>query len=66
MNVSILDIESVEVPISQSETRNATPEPSIVFKDKKEAMEAFKELLKEKVSQNKNWMHLFLYLTVFV
>ncbi|KAJ8982596.1 hypothetical protein NQ317_005068 [Molorchus minor] len=37
------------------ESRNSTPEPK-VFKDKKEAMEAFKELLKEKnVPSNASW-----------
>lgn len=33
-----------------SESRTSTPEPNkFVFKDKKEAIEAFKELLKERV-----------------
>ncbi|KAG5886292.1 Pre-mRNA-processing factor 40-like protein A [Gonioctena quinquepunctata] len=37
------------------ESRNSTPEPKI-FKDKKEAMEAFKELLKDKnVPSNASW-----------
>lgn len=37
------------------ESRNSTPEPK-VFKDKKEAMEAFKELLKDKnVPSNATW-----------
>ncbi|XP_023018687.1 pre-mRNA processing factor 40 isoform X2 [Leptinotarsa decemlineata] len=37
------------------ESRNSTPEPKI-FKDKKEAMEAFKELLKDKnVPSNATW-----------
>jgi hypothetical protein len=30
-------------------SRNGTPEPNKIFRDKKEAMEAFKEFLKEKV-----------------
>jgi len=33
-----------------SDSRNSTPEPRAIFKDKKEALEAFKELLREKVS----------------
>ena len=32
-----------------SDSRNSTPEPRAIFKDKKEALEAFKELLREKV-----------------
>lgn len=39
----------------KKESRTATPEPK-VFKDKKEAMEAFKDLLKEKnVPSNASW-----------
>ncbi|KAJ8916560.1 hypothetical protein NQ315_000204, partial [Exocentrus adspersus] len=38
------------------ESRNSTPEPIKVFKDKREAMEAFKELLKDKnVPSNSSW-----------
>lgn len=36
-------------PSPSSDSRTSTPEPRAVFKDKKEALEAFKELLKEKV-----------------
>lgn len=36
-------------PSPSSDSRNSTPEPKTAFKDKKEALEAFKELLKEKV-----------------
>ena len=31
-------------------SRTSTPEPKLVFKDKKEAIEAFKDLLRERVS----------------
>lgn len=30
-------------------SRTSTPEPKLVFKDKKEAIEAFKDLLRERV-----------------
>ena len=33
-------------------SRTGTPEPKLVFKDKKEAIEAFKDLLKERVSEH--------------
>lgn len=47
---------SNNVEKSSKDTRNSTPEPSKVFKDKKEAMEAFKELLKDKnVPSNATW-----------
>ena len=36
-------------PSPGSDSRNSTPEPKAIFKDKKEAIEAFKELLREKV-----------------
>uniref|UniRef100_A0A1B6EA38 Pre-mRNA-processing factor 40 homolog B n=1 Tax=Clastoptera arizonana TaxID=38151 RepID=A0A1B6EA38_9HEMI len=37
-------------------SRTGTPEPKLLFKDKKEAIEAFKELLKEKeVPSNSSW-----------
>ena len=36
-------------PSPGSDSRNSTPEPRTVFKDKKEALEAFKDLLREKV-----------------
>ncbi|CAH0771100.1 unnamed protein product [Bemisia tabaci] len=43
-------------PGSASASRNGTPEPKLVFKDKKEAIEAFKDLLKEKdVPSNATW-----------
>ena len=32
-----------------SDSRSSTPDPKTAFKDKKEAIEAFKDLLKEKV-----------------
>lgn len=41
---------------SESGSRTSTPEPKMVFKDKKEAIEAFKELLKDKdVPSNASW-----------
>lgn len=36
-------------PSPGSDSRNSTPEPRTTFKDKKEALEAFKDLLREKV-----------------
>lgn len=40
----------------EENSKSATPEPKIEFKDKKEAMEAFKELLKEKnVPSSATW-----------
>nr|CAG4647045.1 EOG090X064W [Megafenestra aurita]SVE92388.1 EOG090X064W [Megafenestra aurita] len=43
-------------PSPSSDSRNSTPEPKTAFKDKKEALEAFKELLKEKnVPSNASW-----------
>lgn len=49
---SNLSTHSVQPP---TESRTSTPEPKI-FKDKKEAMEAFKELLKEfNVPSNSSW-----------
>ncbi|XP_063235647.1 pre-mRNA-processing factor 40 homolog A isoform X2 [Bacillus rossius redtenbacheri] len=37
-------------------SRNSTPEPKLLFKDKKEAVEAFKELLRERdVPSNASW-----------
>ena len=41
-------------PSPSSDSRTSTPEPRAVFKDKKEALEAFKELLKEKVAGYSN------------
>jgi len=39
-----------------SDSRNSTPEPRAIFKDKKEALEAFKELLREKnVPSSASW-----------
>ncbi|XP_058800237.1 pre-mRNA-processing factor 40 homolog A [Phymastichus coffea] len=41
---------------SASGSRNSTPEPKMQFKDKKEAIEAFKELLRERdVPSNATW-----------
>lgn len=41
---------------SANDSRTSTPEPKIQFKDKKEAIEAFKELLKERdVPSNATW-----------
>lgn len=37
-------------PSPSSDSRTSTPEPRTTFKDKKEAIEAFKDLLREKVS----------------
>ncbi|KAF5284006.1 hypothetical protein FQR65_LT13640 [Abscondita terminalis] len=49
---SNLSTHSIHPPV---ESRNSTPEPKI-FKDKREAMEAFKELLKEhNVPSNSSW-----------
>lgn len=36
-------------PSPSSDSRTSTPEPKTIFKDKREALEAFKELLREKV-----------------
>lgn len=36
-------------PSPSSDSRTSTPEPKTTFKDKREALEAFKELLREKV-----------------
>ncbi|XP_031341776.1 pre-mRNA-processing factor 40 homolog A-like isoform X2 [Photinus pyralis] len=49
---SNLSTHSIQPP---AESRNSTPEPR-VFKDKKEAMEAFKDLLKDcNVASNASW-----------
>ncbi|XP_020294211.1 pre-mRNA-processing factor 40 homolog A isoform X1 [Pseudomyrmex gracilis] len=41
---------------SANDSRTSTPEPKLQFKDKKEAVEAFKELLREKeVPSNATW-----------
>lgn len=41
---------------SANDSRTSTPEPKMQFKDKKEAIEAFKELLKERdVPSNATW-----------
>lgn len=37
-------------PSPSSDSRTSTPEPKTTFKDKKEALEAFKDLLREKAS----------------
>nr|CAG4637005.1 EOG090X064W [Ceriodaphnia reticulata]SVE72934.1 EOG090X064W [Ceriodaphnia reticulata] len=43
-------------PSPSSDSRNSTPEPKTTFKDKKEALEAFKDLLREKnVPSNASW-----------
>ncbi|RZF34952.1 hypothetical protein LSTR_LSTR010044 [Laodelphax striatellus] len=43
-------------PPSGPESRTSTPEPKLQFKDKKEALEAFKDLLKEReVPSNATW-----------
>nr|CAG4650970.1 EOG090X064W [Simocephalus serrulatus]SVE94235.1 EOG090X064W [Simocephalus serrulatus] len=43
-------------PSPGSDSRNSTPEPRTTFKDKKEALEAFKDLLREKnVPSNSSW-----------
>lgn len=43
---------------SASDSRTSTPEPNkMLYKDKKEAIDAFKELLKERVC---NWFHIIL------
>jgi len=36
-------------PSPGSDSRTSTPEPRLAFKDRKEALEAFKDLLREKV-----------------
>lgn len=43
------DENSLSAKESESGSRTSTPEPKMVFKDKKEAIEAFKELLRERV-----------------
>ncbi|XP_023294574.2 pre-mRNA-processing factor 40 homolog A [Lucilia cuprina] len=53
-------LASIEIPSSNKEEkeskREAADEPKLIFKDKKEAIEAFKELLREKnVPSNANW-----------
>lgn len=51
-SISMQFIDSMDVKESPgSDSRNSTPEPRAIFKDKKEALEAFKELLREKVSR---------------
>ncbi|EFX69363.1 hypothetical protein DAPPUDRAFT_329118 [Daphnia pulex] len=43
-------------PSPSSDSRTSTPEPKTTFKDKREALEAFKELLREKnVPSNASW-----------
>lgn len=44
------DENSQSTPKESNNSRNSTPEPKLVFKDKKEAIEAFKDLLRERVS----------------
>lgn len=50
------DDDSNSTKGSANGSRNSTPEPKVQFKDKKEAIEAFKELLKEReVPSNATW-----------
>ncbi|XP_043472220.1 pre-mRNA-processing factor 40 homolog A isoform X2 [Leptopilina heterotoma] len=50
------DEDSNSAKESANGSRTSTPEPKMQFKDKKEAIEAFKELLKEKdVPSNATW-----------
>nr|CAG4646255.1 EOG090X064W [Macrothrix elegans] len=43
-------------PSPSSDSRTSTPEPRMAYKDKKEALEAFKELLREKnIPSNSSW-----------
>lgn len=50
------DEDSNSTKESANGSRTSTPEPKMQFKDKKEAIEAFKELLKEKdVPSNATW-----------
>jgi pre-mRNA-processing factor 40 len=50
------DEDSNSAKGSASGSRNSTPEPKMQFKDKKEAIEAFKELLRERdVPSNATW-----------
>lgn len=50
------DENSLSAKESESGSRTSTPEPKMVFKDKKEAIEAFKELLRERdVPSNASW-----------
>uniref|UniRef100_A0A336LL88 CSON010522 protein n=1 Tax=Culicoides sonorensis TaxID=179676 RepID=A0A336LL88_CULSO len=57
MAATLASIEVPEVPQKKQEKeKEKTPEPVIEFKDKKEAIEAFKEFLKEKnVPSSSNW-----------
>ncbi|XP_014204718.1 pre-mRNA-processing factor 40 homolog A [Copidosoma floridanum] len=51
-----LDEDSNSAKDSTNGSRNSTPEPKMQFKDRKEAIEAFKELLREKdVPSNATW-----------
>ncbi|XP_012278359.1 pre-mRNA-processing factor 40 homolog A [Orussus abietinus] len=50
------DEDSNSAKESANDSRTSTPEPKMQFKDKKEAIEAFKELLKERdVPSNATW-----------
>lgn len=50
------DEDSNSAKGSAGGSRNSTPEPKMQFKDKKEAIEAFKELLRERdVPSNATW-----------
>lgn len=57
MSVCFVDEESNQSTAKESSTsRNSTPEPKLVFKDKKEAIEAFKDLLRERdVPSTASW-----------
>lgn len=48
--IVLVDEDSNSNKGSAPGSRNSTPEPKLVFKDKKEAIEAFKEMLRERVS----------------
>ncbi|KAL0274675.1 UNVERIFIED_CONTAM: hypothetical protein PYX00_002747 [Menopon gallinae] len=50
------DENSQSTPKESNNSRNSTPEPKLVFKDKKEAIEAFKDLLRERdVPSTASW-----------
>lgn len=50
------DEDSNSAKGSANDSRTSTPEPKMQFKDKKEAIEAFKELLRERdVPSNATW-----------
>ncbi|XP_063707837.1 pre-mRNA-processing factor 40 homolog A isoform X2 [Culicoides brevitarsis] len=58
MAATLAAIEVPDAPTESKKEKEKTPEPIIEFKDKKEAIEAFKEFLKEKnVPSSANWDH---------